>query len=153
MALVRCPECRGHYSSTARACPGCGYTPPRRTPQVLLLILVLLVLWLVIAGRMQTGGSASAPPPAAAAGPADRARAACRGAIRARLHDPSSADYVHYERWPARQITGGLAPWHVLATVRARNGFGAVVVGEYQCVVRIHTSGYVETESVRRVGG
>lgn len=30
MSLVTCPECKHEHSSTAKACPSCGYRKPRR---------------------------------------------------------------------------------------------------------------------------
>lgn len=32
MALIECPECAGALTSTASACPHCGYRPPLATP-------------------------------------------------------------------------------------------------------------------------
>ena len=37
MSLITCPECKHEHSSTAKACPQCGYRKPRRIVRKLLI--------------------------------------------------------------------------------------------------------------------
>ena len=44
MALVTCPECTGAVSSEARACPHCGWVPPRAARRPITGGLAVIVL-------------------------------------------------------------------------------------------------------------
>ncbi|MCL4735366.1 MAG: hypothetical protein KJ050_10570 [Candidatus Omnitrophica bacterium] len=44
MALGKCPECGGDFSSYAKLCPHCGFNPVEKRKGIALLIAILIVL-------------------------------------------------------------------------------------------------------------
>lgn len=67
------------------------------------------------------------PPPS----PETLARHACREFIERALNDPSSAEWPYKDDW---QITAaGENTWKVQVTMRAKNGFGALVLSTFIC--------------------
>lgn len=62
MAMIRCPECKCKVSSTAKACPNCGfnvaanYKPPTKEEEwkdfitTLKILLILGILCVVVCG-------------------------------------------------------------------------------------------------------
>ncbi|ABC29684.1 hypothetical protein HCH_02910 [Hahella chejuensis KCTC 2396] len=60
---------------------------------------------------------------------------ACRGALRANLNDPDSAEWLDSPDSTPVDWATVAGKWRLTATirVRAKNGFGALVVNEYYC--------------------
>lgn len=62
------------------------------------------------------------------------ARGACRQFITQSLNDPSSAEFPGQEGWAVVESEPDL--FEVIVNVRARNGFGALMLAGFRCVVR-----------------
>lgn len=108
MALVKCKECGGQVSTTAKACPACGSKPPKKTSIVTWLVLATIVI--VVAKGMFTEKPpepTKTPEQVAKEAAAEKQRAAdakirqeaflaqaiAREAVLARLKDPDSAKF------------------------------------------------------------
>lgn len=66
--------------------------------------------------------------------PRDFARSACAEFLERTLNDPSSAEWVEISQWPS--VKTGVQDYRVQMRVRAKNGFGALMLADYLCVVR-----------------
>lgn len=138
MAIIKCPECKKDMSSTASACPHCGYAKRKRKPMGLGTGIVLVVFVAIVAGQFvdTPPTTAKAPEPkvekTAAQLRADKIQAAFRitdGShfqltrhIKKNLKDPDS--YEHIEtRYGIEGDTVNLA-----TTYRAKNSFNGFVV-------------------------
>lgn len=64
---------------------------------------------------------------------ADAARAACQQFIEQRVHDPASFEPQDAWKWTA--LEEGPGRWSIVASFRAKNGFGAVRQHAAICVV------------------
>jgi hypothetical protein len=58
-------------------------------------------------------------------------RGACREAVRQSLNDPGSAEWEPSDTWLAYTTSNDTV--HIEPRLRAKNGFGALVYGEYVC--------------------
>lgn len=74
------------------------------------------------------------------------ARGACLVMLQQVLHDPGSAGYGRTADWPA--IVDGKGRAVVLPRIRAKNGFGALRIAEYRCVVDRVDPGHVRVVSL-----
>lgn len=61
------------------------------------------------------------------------ARGGCLIALKRMLHDPGSAEFGPTREWPTTTADDGKVT--VLARVRAKNGFGAMRLSTFRCVV------------------
>ncbi len=61
------------------------------------------------------------------------ARGGCLIALKRMLHDPGSAEFGLTSEWPTTTADDGRVT--VLARVRAKNGFGAMRLSTFRCVV------------------
>ncbi len=95
--------------------------------KVLVGVAALFALFLIV------GHLLPQPDPNSPAQRATFARENCREFIRRQLHDPGSAEWGTYLRWPAVPKDGGVI--EVVATLRAQNAFGGMVQAIYSCVV------------------
>ncbi|WP_315809468.1 hypothetical protein [Pseudomonas sp. C9-3] len=130
MAIVKCKECGGQVSTTAKACPTCGSKPPKKTSVVTWLVLATIVI--VVAKGMLTEKPpepTKTPDQIAADAAAEKQRAAeakvrqevfltqaiAKEAVLAKLKDPDSAKFG--------QIISK-ASGIVCGYVNAKNAFG-----------------------------
>lgn len=93
MALVKCKECGSQVSTSAKACPGCGSAPPKRTKPLHIVFAgaVLMMIFYSI-----TREPRSAPPPTPQQVEAKKAAVAiavAQSAIQGALKDPDSAKF------------------------------------------------------------
>ena len=61
------------------------------------------------------------------------ARGACLITLKGSLHDPGSAEFGRTSDWVSNVAADGRV--HVMARIRAKNGFGAMRLATYICVV------------------
>lgn len=107
-----------------------------------LLIFVGIVLFIAVLGGFFDGRPAQ-PPRAMtyAEREADRVRSArsgCRHFIRTQLHDPRSAEFEPMAGYPTTKLPNDR--YRVMVTLRAKNAFGALVLGQYLCEIRLEDS-------------
>lgn len=57
----------------------------------------------------------------------------CQYMLQSRLREPSSAEWVDWQNWPMTR-TG--EKFRMVATVRARNGFGGMSVEKFECLFK-----------------
>lgn len=161
MALIQCSECSNEVSTTTSQCPKCGSKKPfkgknltadeskgmtlgeRRSFQKgggkllmntsqkvsLVFIIAVIVVWVKIANAPLTKEEAAEKEHE---DQIKSARATCKYEIKKRLHDPDSIEWG-YE--PLDQIVLEEKPgqWMVQLTFRAKNKFGALVLGKQMC--------------------
>lgn len=144
MALINCNECGKETSTTAKACPHCG-AKVRKPAGMLGWILAILIVFYVIASTLNNeerekvtlAQEASKTPAQKAAEALQReengARGACMLFIKQQLHDPSSADF-ETSAFTEKKKDGS---WTVQRHLRAKNKLGALVLGVYECRVRL----------------
>lgn len=51
MALTKCTECGHQLAKSAKACPGCGAAPPKRTSTVTWTVLVIIVFGVILSAN------------------------------------------------------------------------------------------------------
>jgi hypothetical protein len=129
MALVKCRECGGAVSGTAKACPHCGSPVPKKT-SVLAWIAAgafAIFFWNVITSS--TTEKVIDPK-------VERlsiARGACLLAVKQSLNDPGSADFELTSSWYTEDRGDTIL---VQPVARAKNAFGAYMKGTWNCVAR-----------------
>ncbi len=153
MALVKCKECGSQVSTEAKHCPHCGAAVPKKTGAITWIVLGLFVGGFVLsligtnaeqsekvssAQKEQARLAALTPEQRAAeekikAAEAvkkateeklDNARFACEEFVKKTLHDPGSAEFDDFREFWAKEERPHL--YHVQASLRAKNGFGAL---------------------------
>ena len=131
MALIACPECKRQVSNTLAACPHCGYK--LRKPASSSNAAVLSIVAAVLVAYCSFGPKPGMPTQPAPVDLDAKARGLCMFAIKAKLHDPSSAEFEH-SRSVSMTKDGNV--WTVIRPVRAKNGYGATVLQRFACVMR-----------------
>jgi hypothetical protein len=156
MAIITCKECGKEISSDARACPNCG---KRRTSPLTKLFawffvfVGVMTLWGITQGQKASEEKAIKENARIAALTPDQrtdeiaakqlektissARGACLIVLKQRLNDPSSADIsIDSSRYfDKSKSKSGYPMVSVQLSGRAKNAFGAYILGAWDCVV------------------
>lgn len=90
---------------------------------------------LVAAEKAAKAAEANKPAP-----PERLAKTACKNFINLRLNDPDSAEFPYTSDWPSVALKDG--KYRVMANLRAKNAFGALMLAEFQCDVRLDNRGW-----------
>lgn len=142
MALIACAECGKEISDKAAACPHCGapvtkaaankYGPPgtksKTSPWPAAISIAILAV--IAVSCSQLGGEKA---------PKERdyefdAKMACKEEIKKRLNDPVSAEFPSTDRFFVTEITPK-SSYAVSVEVRAKNGFNALRLTQFKCVI------------------
>lgn len=163
MALIKCKECDEPMSSSAAACPHCGKRRTSATTKGCMWLIILVAVASVFAYNMTRDQHQAEASRRAALTPEQRAledaaeaaarlptafRGACLIALKRQLNDPGSAQFGSTTGWPVNTEDHG--QYSVLATFRAKNAFGAYVLGTWDCKVRAEGTD-VRVLSVRQI--
>lgn len=142
MALKSCKECNHQISTSAKTCPNCGYkTAPLIGGGWITIIVFILIFAFIGAGKSPEEAVESAAEATndevltkRSSEPSQsdldyQAKGACILAIKANLHDPSSAEIYSNDAYIENQ--NGI--YTVQMKVRATNGFGAKRLSVFEC--------------------
>ncbi|MDA8522011.1 zinc ribbon domain-containing protein [Acidovorax sp. NCPPB 4044] len=142
MALISCAECGKNVSDKAPACPHCGaptsdaaikkYQAQKRWTSNAPVIGVLIFTALVVVSCIAVG-SKTKPREWARDDYKSTAISVCKSKIKEAAHDPSSVEFPANDRFEV--INGDGPSWQLKVTIRAKNGFGALRLADYLCVV------------------
>jgi hypothetical protein len=143
MSMTVCGECNEPLSSTAKACPNCGATPPKQSSKLPWIIggcIALIVAEEQIRKPSEAGKAAAiAREVADPKLKASFAQAACLTFATRAMHDPDSAQMDRSLDFPITEEAHDI--YRVLVTGRAKNGFGAVRKINVICQVKRDASG------------
>lgn len=95
---------------------------------ICLVLFVSLFSWVIYKGMPSSQTDDTASP---VVNIAQSARGACRQYVRSVLNDPNSADWGDGRTWQVH--SDGENTYIVNLTVRATNGFGALVLSNFEC--------------------
>jgi endogenous inhibitor of DNA gyrase (YacG/DUF329 family) len=142
MALIACAECGKEISDKASTCPHCGapvikasankYGPPgtksKTSPWPAAISIAILAVIAVSCSRL-SGEKA----------PKERdyefdAKMACKEEIKKRLNDPGSAEFPSADKFFVTEIAPK-SSYAVAVEMRAKNGFGALRLTQFKCVI------------------
>lgn len=148
MAMVRCRECDEKISDKAKACPNCGSPVHKKSKGNTALVIFLAV----VAGYYFVGEPSESTDQAEGENQstdeqsgsdwsnysdAERSNQAsswaqyhCKQLLSESLHDPRSAQWEPSYEWPTVVRENSVV---VTASLRASNGFGALVFSRYRC--------------------
>lgn len=162
MALIKCKECGAQISTTAKACPKCGASPPRQTSGCAWIALLFVGIPM-IAGIIYQGAVTPEREAAAAVKEAKRvallspaqkaselqaariysAKGACRIYVKESLKDPNSAEFMGYGKTSSSDDGGVVS---VSVSYRAKNSFGALVPAAFSCTVKLSGESWLPVE-------
>lgn len=92
------------------------------------------------APQQPAAGASGTASPSVPWRPAGRdAREECKTYFLTSAHDPASVEWVDEVYWPIKLLDDDI--WRVQMLLRARNGFGAIRLIEYQCQVQARMGG------------
>ncbi|CAN7495447.1 zinc ribbon domain-containing protein [Acidovorax sp. LjRoot74] len=142
MALIACAECGKEISDKAAACPHCGapvakaaankYGPPgaksKASPWPAAISISILAV--IAVSYSQLGGGSKSKERDYEFG----AKMACKEEIKKRLNDPGSAEFPSADKFFVTEITPK-SSYSVTVEMRARNGFNALQLTQFRCVI------------------
>lgn len=153
MALIQCSECGKEYSTDAKACPHCGKRRTSLITKIIGVFIILVAISAVIgsiksntmkdeAAQKEASRRASLTPQQRVAEDAKQAKekrldvasAVCEAAMKQALYDPDSAKLKPRYEWFAEERKDGTIL--VQPTGRAKNAFGAYVIGAWNCIAK-----------------
>lgn len=143
MALIKCLECGEDVSESAEKCARCGAAKKKGSLTWLWVIFGLLFIYSALKGCVS--GDVVNKPGALSNSSSisevklnvmDRqsAAGACMTLIKRNLHDPDSATF---DSSKDATVFIHLNKAYVVRSVRAKNGFGAMRLQEYECLLSI----------------
>jgi len=125
MTDKQCKACKMSIDAEAKICPHC------RTRQGLGLGKKIGIVFLVLIAIGAVSNALKGPAPA---DPLNTARYACREFLLKTLNDPDSAKLEEYRTWFAETKKDGSIL--VQPRGRAKNAFGAYIIGTWNCTVK-----------------
>ncbi len=136
MALIKCQECNGEVSDTAKSCPQCGaeVDKPASTTKVVVVGVVLLFLvgWVYNAGSDSRAGPPPAPSAAQIANEAEfKAVVIGAAALKAASKNPKS-----FKLESAVKMASGA----ICYEYRGTNSFNAIVPGNAVFILGVGSS-------------
>jgi len=152
MAFIKCKTCGFLHSSDAKSCPNCGKRKTSMFTKIVAVFIIFIVAMTMYTSQKreeaEVARRVALTPEQRATEDAEKqkketlnsARYMCNEALERALHDPDSAKIDDYFTWFAKFQSDNTI--QVQPTGRAKNAFGALIKGVWNCKVKVENGTY-----------